>query len=70
MVMMASQHMPDKVIRQMVASAINIVVHCARLNDGTRKVVEISEVGDVEHDLVDTAPFSSSSARASARAAR
>ena len=70
MVMMASQYIPDYVIRQMVASAIQIVVHCARLNDGSRKVVEISEVGNVERDLVDTPPSSSSSAPASASAAR
>ena len=52
MVMMASQHVPDKVIRQQLASAINIVVHTARLSDGTRKVTCISEVVGVEHDLV------------------
>jgi pilus assembly protein CpaF len=54
MVMMASQFIPDYVIRQMAASAIQIVVHCARMNDGSRKVVEISEVGNVERDFVDT----------------
>ena len=53
MVMMASQNIPDKVIRQMLASAVNIVVHCARLNDGTRKVVAISEVAGVEGHTVD-----------------
>ena len=37
MVMMASQHIPDKVIRQMLASAVNIVIHTARLIDGTQK---------------------------------
>ena len=52
MVMMASQHVPDKVIRQQLASAINIVVHVARLSDGTRKVMSISEVTGVEHDQV------------------
>ncbi|HEY1340537.1 MAG TPA: ATPase, T2SS/T4P/T4SS family, partial [Bryobacteraceae bacterium] len=53
MVMMASQHVPDKVIRQQLASAINLVIHCARLNDGTRKVTGISEVVGVENDQVD-----------------
>ena len=53
MVMMASQHVPDKVIRQQLASAINIVVHCARLSDGTRKVTGIAEVVGVENDLVE-----------------
>ncbi|HZT29788.1 MAG TPA: CpaF family protein [Bryobacteraceae bacterium] len=53
MVMMASQHVPDKVIRQQLASAINIVVHCARLSDGTRKVTGIGEVAGCTHDQVE-----------------
>src|SRR5882672_11432205 len=53
MVMMASAHVPDKVIRQQLASAINIVVHCARLSDGTRKVTGIAEVMGVENDQVE-----------------
>ncbi len=53
MVMMASQHVPDKVIRQQLASAIHIVVHCARLSDGSRKVTGIAEVVGVENDLVE-----------------
>ena len=53
MVMMASQHVPDKVIRQQLASAINIVCHCARLSDGTRKVTGIAEVVGVENDQVE-----------------
>lgn len=57
MVMMASQFIPDYVIRQMAASAIQIVVHCARMSDGSRKVIEISEVGSVEREFVDTAPI-------------
>jgi pilus assembly protein CpaF len=51
--MMASAHVPDKVIRQQLASAINIVVHCARMSDGTRKVTGIAEVVGVENDLVE-----------------
>ena len=53
MVMMASQHVPDKVIRQQLASAINIVVHTSRLSDGTRKATGIAEVIGVEHDQVE-----------------
>src|SRR5690349_8086225 len=53
MVMMASQHVPDKVIRQQLASAIHVVVHCARLSDGSRKVTGIAEVVGVENDLVE-----------------
>jgi len=53
MVMMASQHVPDKVIRQQLASAINIVLQCARMSDGTRKVVSIGEVTGIVHDQVE-----------------
>src|SRR5712692_1489971 len=52
MVMMASQHVPDKVIRQQLASAINVVVHTARLSDGTRKVTGIAEVVGIENEQV------------------
>jgi pilus assembly protein CpaF len=48
MVMMASQNVPDHVIRQMLASAIRLVIHCARLTDGSRKLTGISEVLGVE----------------------
>jgi pilus assembly protein CpaF len=48
MVMMASQNVPDHVIRQMLASAIQLVIHCARLTDGSRKLTGISEVLGVE----------------------
>src|SRR5262252_6683098 len=53
MVMMASQHVPDKVIRQQLASAINVVVQMARLSDGARRVMSISEVTGIEHDQVE-----------------
>jgi len=54
MVMMASQNLPDRVIRHQLASAINLVVHVARLLDGTRKVIAISEVVGVCDDRVET----------------
>ena len=70
MVMMASVHVPDRVIRQQLASAINIVLQCARMSDGTRKVVGISEVLGVEGDQLPCRISSSSNAPASANAAR
>ena len=53
MVMMASQHVPDRVIRQQLASAIHLVCHVARLSDGTRKVTGIAEVVGVKGDLIE-----------------
>ena len=52
MVMMASSSIPDRVIRQMLASAVQLVVHCSRLTDGTRKLVSIAEVVGIEGDMV------------------
>ena len=53
MVMMASQNVPDRVIRQQLASAIHLVCHVSRLSDGTRKVTGISEVVGVKGDQVE-----------------
>ena len=53
MVMMASQHLPDRIVRQQLTSAINIVVHLSRLIDGTRRVTSISEVLGVKDEQVE-----------------
>jgi len=47
-----SQNVPDVVIRYMLASAIQIVIHCTRLSDGSRKITAISEVTGVEDGQV------------------
>jgi len=53
LVMMASQNVPDKVIRQQLASAIHLVVQCSRMSDGTRKITGIAEVIGVAKDQVE-----------------
>jgi pilus assembly protein CpaF len=53
MVMMASQHVPDRVIRQQLASAINLVIQMSRLLDGARRVTSIAEVVGVREDRVE-----------------
>ena len=52
MVAMANLNIPDKAIRQQVASAIEIVVQIARQADGTRKVTAISEITGMERDVI------------------
>jgi len=52
MVMMGTANVPDKVVRQMLASAIHIIVHMNRLTDGSRKIMSIAEVRGVERDHV------------------
>lgn len=44
MVMMAKLDLPPRFIRQQMASNINLIVQTARLSDGSRKVIEVSEV--------------------------
>lgn len=48
MVMMAGMELPEKAIREQIASAINIIVQQSRLRDGSRKIVQITEVTGME----------------------
>jgi pilus assembly protein CpaF len=52
MTMMAGLELPLKVIREQIASAIDLIVQQSRLRDGTRKVTAISEVAGMEGDTV------------------
>jgi len=52
MVAMASVNMPEKSVRQQIASAISVVVQVSRMSDGTRKVVNISEITGLEENVV------------------
>jgi len=52
MVLMAGMELPLKAIREQVASAIELVVHLERLMDGSRKVVNVSEVQGMEGDTI------------------
>jgi pilus assembly protein CpaF len=52
MVAMANLNIPDKAIRQQVASALEIIVQIARQADGTRKVTAISEITGMERDII------------------
>ena len=52
MVLMAGMDLPLRAIREQIASAFDLVVHLLRLVDGTRKIVQISEVQGMEGDTV------------------
>jgi pilus assembly protein CpaF len=52
MVMMSGMDLPVRVIREQAASAIDLVVQQARLRDGSRKVVYITEVQGMEGDTI------------------
>ena len=52
MIAMANLNIPDKAIRQQVASAVNVVIQISRMSDGTRKVTSISEITGMEQDVI------------------
>jgi pilus assembly protein CpaF len=52
MVAMANLNIPERAIRQQIASAINFIVQITRLADGSRKVSAISEITGMEGDVI------------------
>jgi len=52
MVLMAGMELPLKAIREQISSAIDVVVHESRMKDGSRKVVNISEIVGMEGDTI------------------
>jgi pilus assembly protein CpaF len=52
MVAMANLNIPDKAIRQQVASAVDLIVQVARQSDGTRRVVAVSEITGMEGNVI------------------
>ena len=52
MIAMGNVNLPDKAMRQQIASAIQIVVQQSRMSDGTRKVTGISEITGMEGDII------------------
>ena len=52
MVLMAGMELPVRAIREQISSALELVVHQERMRDGTRKVVNITEVAGMEGDVV------------------
>ncbi|SHI18961.1 pilus assembly protein CpaF [Sporobacter termitidis DSM 10068] len=52
MVMMAGMELPAKAIREQISSAVDLIVHQSRFRDGSRKIVNISEVVGMEGDIV------------------
>jgi pilus assembly protein CpaF len=52
MTMMAGMELPVKAIREQVSSAIDMIIHEERLRDGTRKIVNITEISGMEGDVI------------------
>jgi pilus assembly protein CpaF len=52
MVAMSNLNLPERTVRQQIASAIAIVVQVSRMSDGSRKVVNISEITGMEENVI------------------
>jgi len=52
MVSMANLNIPERAIRHQISSAIHAVVQVARLSDGTRKIITISEITGMETEII------------------
>jgi pilus assembly protein CpaF len=52
MAQMANLNLPEKAVRQQIASAITLVVQIARLSDGSRRVTHLTEITGMEEDVV------------------
>ena len=52
MVLMAEMDLPQRAIREQMASAVDLIVHQTRLKDGTRRITHITEVEGMEGDII------------------
>jgi Flp pilus assembly CpaF family ATPase len=52
MIQMTGMRLSDRAMRQQIASAVNVVIQVARLNDGTRRIVSISEITGMEGETI------------------
>jgi len=52
MVAMTNMNLPERSVRQQMASALTIVVQATRMSDGTRKITNISEITGMEENVI------------------
>ena len=51
MILMSGIELPVRAIREMVTSAVDMVVHTARLSDGSRKIIQITELAGMKDEM-------------------
>ena len=52
MISMANLDLPERAMRQQIASAINVVIQVSRLSDGSRKLMQVSEIVGMEGEII------------------
>jgi len=51
MILMSGVELPIRAIREMITSAVDLIIHTARLSDGSRKIVQITEVAGLHDEM-------------------
>jgi len=54
MMLMAGINLPERALREQIASALDVIVQLARLSDGSRKLIELTEVTGMEGSTITT----------------
>jgi len=54
MVLMAGYDLPVRAIREQVASAVDLIIHVARMSDGSRRITHVTEITGMESEVVTT----------------
>jgi pilus assembly protein CpaF len=54
MMLMANINLPEKALREQIASALDLIIQLSRMTDGTRKLIEVSEVTGMEGSTITT----------------
>ncbi len=52
MMLLSGFSIPQRAMRQQIASAINVIVHVSRLSDGSRKLMKVSEISGMEGEMI------------------
>ena len=54
MMLMAGINLPERALREQIASALDVIIQLSRLSDGSRKVIEFAEVTGMEGSVITT----------------
>lgn len=54
MMLMANLNLPERALREQISSALDLIIQLSRLSDGTRKLIEVSEVTGMEGNTITT----------------
>lgn len=52
MILMSGGNLTDKAMREQISSAIDIIVQIARMSDGSRKIIKVTELSGMEDDVI------------------